>query len=111
MLYEVITNSMQEILSFNDTVKDAMKSVVNIAAKRRVISNAANIPFQMFNDPFLRRFFGDQFNEQFNQNRIQRSLGSGVIISKDGYIVTNNHVVENADEISVTIGDNSYNFV
>merc|ERR1711879_865777 len=82
------------------------KSVVNIAAKRKVSTNAGNIPFQMFNDPFLRRFFGDQFNEQFQQNRIQRSLGSGVIVSKDGYIVTNNHVVENADEITITIADN-----
>ncbi len=102
----VAPSNPNQILSFNNSVKEPMKSVVNIAAKRKVSSNAGNIPFQMFNDPFLRRFFGDQFNEQFQQNRIQRSLGSGVIISKDGYIVTNNHVVENADEITITIADN-----
>jgi serine protease Do len=60
---------------------------------------------QMFDDPFFRKFFGEEFSNQFKQNRVQRSLGSGVIVTKDGYIVTNNHVVENADEISVTIGD------
>merc|ERR1711941_245433 len=102
----VVPNNPNQILSFNDSIKEPMKSVVNIAAKITVSSNAGNIPSQMFNDPLLRRFFGDQFNEQFKQNRIQRSLGSGVIVSKDGYIVTNNHVVENADEITITIADN-----
>ena len=101
----VAPNSANEILSFNNSINEPMKSVVNIAAKKHVSSNAGNIPSQMFNDPFLRRFFGDQFAEQFKQNKIQRSLGSGVIISKDGYIVTNNHVIENADEITITIAD------
>ncbi|PLY06434.1 MAG: serine protease [Arcobacter sp.] len=102
----VAPNNQNQILSFHNSIKEPMQSVVNIAAKRTVSSNAGNIPSQMFNDPILRRFFGDQFNEQFKENRIQRSLGSGVIISKDGYIVTNNHVVENADEITITIADN-----
>ena len=59
------------------------------------------------NDPFFRKFFGDQFGNQNQQPRTQResSLGSGVIISSDGYILTNNHVVEGATDIKVTLND------
>ncbi|AOQ23385.1 putative serine protease HhoB [Moorella thermoacetica] len=53
-----------------------------------------------FNDPFFRQFFGDQFN---TGPQVQRALGSGFIISSDGYILTNQHVVEGARQVKVTI--------
>jgi serine protease Do len=98
----VVPNNSQQIFSFHDLIKDSVNSVVNIAAKKHV-TRTSNIPSQMLNDPFLRKFFGEEFDNLFNENRIQRSLGSGVVISKDGYIVTNNHVIDNSDEIIVTI--------
>lgn len=85
--------------SYAGVVKKAAPSVVNIYTTR--IVRMMN-PFQ--NDPFFRQFFGDQFTRP--QSRRENSLGSGVVVSSDGYILTANHVVNGADEIKVALGDN-----
>ena len=90
------------MLSFAPLVKSAAPAVVNIYT-RRVVRSRSTTPF---NDPFFRRFFGDQFQfEGQARRRVQNSLGSGVIVSDDGLIVTNYHVIEGADEITVVLAD------
>src|SRR5579863_9671585 len=62
----------------------------------------------LFNDPFFSQFFGDQFGQQEQQpprQEREQSLGSGVIISSDGTILTNNHVIEGASDIKVQLSD------
>lgn len=82
--------------SFARAVSTAIPSVVNINTSIKIRYS----PNPFFEDPFFRKFFGDQFNYQ--QEKQTSSLGSGVIFSKDGYVITNFHVIEAAEEIEIT---------
>jgi len=84
--------------SFHDAVQRAMPSVVNISTSKEIRSQR----HPLLDDPLFRRFFGDQIPEEAQR---AASLGSGVIVSANGYILTNHHVVEGADEIEVTLSD------
>lgn len=87
-------------LSFAPIVERVAPAVVNVYASRTV--RQAVSPF--FADPFFRRFFGERgFGPR--RQRVQRSLGSGVIVDPSGLLVTNHHVIENADDIKVTLSD------
>ncbi|MBD3178855.1 MAG: hypothetical protein GF417_04225, partial [Candidatus Latescibacteria bacterium] len=80
-----------------DVIEKAIPAVVNISSKRVVRNSLASDPY--FRD-FFRRFF-----RNIPQERVQRNLGSGVIVSSDGYILTSNHLVNQAEEIEVTLPD------
>ncbi len=91
--------------SFTPVVKKAAPAVVNIYSMRLVHERMMLNP--LLNDPVFRHFFGNQFpNDERERIRREQSLGSGVIVSPDGYILTANHVVEGADEIKVSLGGN-----
>ncbi|MFC1840299.1 trypsin-like peptidase domain-containing protein, partial [Thermodesulfobacteriota bacterium] len=101
----VVTADQTEKLppsTFSNLVKEASPSVVYISIKTKV--RTRDFPFgQNQNDPFnefFQRFFGDRLPRDLPP---QRGLGTGFIIDKDGYILTNNHIVERADIINITL--------
>lgn len=90
-------------LSFAPVVKQVAPAVVNIFS-RKVVEERRVSP--LFDDPLFKRFFGEDFGLfGMPRERIQNSLGSGVIVTADGLVVTNHHVIGDADEITVVLSD------
>lgn len=100
---EQIPQNREEItLSFAPIVKKVAPAVVNIYAKRKVTVHYRS-PF--FNDPFFSMFMDDRIFGGRMREHVENSLGSGVIINKDGLVITNAHVIRNAEEITVGLSD------
>jgi serine protease Do len=94
---------------FSAVIKPALPAVVNIRTSKIVKPQAGQMN-PMFNDPMFRQFFGDQFGQggpggaQPKAER-EQALGSGVIVTADGTILTNNHVIDGATDIKVQLND------
>jgi serine protease DegS len=86
-------------VSYADAVATATPGVVNIHTAKLVTTRS----HPLLNDPFFRHFFGDQFGQPRQQ--VQTSLGSGVILSAQGLVLTNHHVIDGADEIQIMLHD------
>ena len=102
-----------ERVSYSSVVKKTAPSVVYVFSSKKVRAQNSNNPF--FDDPTFRRYFGipdDDSGSGSNnrgrtrpQEQTQTGLGSGIIVTSDGYILTNNHVIDGADEVKIAFGD------
>src|SRR5208337_3832082 len=98
---DVLSKADEAMAEVAAAVKPA---VVNVSTTRTI--KTPGITNSFFNDPFFRQFFGNAFgNAESPREHKQASLGSGVIIDHAGYILTNNHVVKDADEIKIKLSD------
>lgn len=100
---QYVPQSRQEItMTFAPLVKRTAPSVVNVYAKTIVQQPPSDSPFD---DPFFRKFFGQEGQQGRPRQRVGSSLGSGVIVDTTGIIITNNHVIKNGTDIRVALAD------
>jgi len=97
------------VTSFAPVVKKVTPSVVRVFVSATVKNTSFQGSDEMLDHPFFRRFFGEEpGGRQFRRNMPapkQHGMGSGVIVTKDGYLLTNNHVIDHADEVKVAMSD------
>ena len=98
--------------AFSSVVKKAGPAVVHVSVeKETTVKGLGQFPSDLFNDPFFERFFGPQFRHPRTPSKPekrtfkQQAAGSGFIITSDGYILTNNHVIEETNKITVRLAD------
>lgn len=92
---------------FAPVAKNAIPAVVNVSSSKIIRTKGSN-PSTFFSDPFFRQFFGNSLPKDFQtppSAEREHSLGSGVIVNADGYILTNNHVIDGAKDITVLLAD------
>ncbi len=102
-----VANSISFTNGFAAIVKASLPEVVNISSTKVIKNRGQQNPFM--NDPFFQQFFGPDGGRQFQQQQPREqkeyALGSGVIVSPEGYILTNNHVVDGSTDVTVDLAD------
>lgn len=94
------SSATHELLDFTSSAEKVMPTVVHIETRVSVRTNAYPPGFDIWKE-----FFGPQWSLPQEESNVRKGSGSGVVVSHDGYIVTNNHVIQNADEIEITLHD------
>jgi Do/DeqQ family serine protease len=98
--YQAGSDNKSAVFSYADAVASSATSVVTIYTSKTVTDK----PHPLLYDPIFSKFFGDQLKRR-QRSRSETNLGSGVIIGSDGYILTNQHVIDSADEILISLAD------
>ncbi len=98
--YQAGSDNKSAVFSYADAVASSAASVVTIYTSKTVTEK----PHPLLDDPIFSKFFGDQLKRR-QRSHSETNLGSGVIIGSDGYILTNQHVIDSADEILISLAD------